>query len=151
MLSNTIFENARRPSEADSQDLFSGTERARPDFENLPENEFERDLSVLLDLIAIEATHLLTADRASIFLLDAEKGELWSKVALGSEDILRFDSRLGIAGAVTQAGETINVTDATKDTRFYPGIDRQTGYQTKSVLALPLRNLPGRFSERLKY
>ena len=50
----------------------------------------ERDLGALLDLIAREATKLLDCDRASIFLLDRERHELWSKVALGSEEILRF-------------------------------------------------------------
>ena len=50
----------------------------------------ERDLGTLLDLIAKEATKLMEADRASLFLLDRERGELWSKVALGSKEI-RFD------------------------------------------------------------
>ena len=55
----------------------------------------ERDLGALLDLVAREATRLLDADRASIFLLDREKLELWSKVALGSDEILRFDAGHG--------------------------------------------------------
>src|SRR5580704_9537523 len=59
----------------------------------------ERDLGALLDLIAREATKLLDCDRASIFLLDRERNELWSKVALGSNEILRFDAESGIAGA----------------------------------------------------
>src|SRR5262249_5227692 len=59
----------------------------------------EGDFAALLDLIAREATKLIEADRASLFLLDRERGELWSKIALGSEEI-RFDARLGIAGAV---------------------------------------------------
>ena len=45
----------------------------------------ERELGALLDLIATEATNLLGADRASLFLLDRERGELWSKIALGSK------------------------------------------------------------------
>ena len=44
----------------------------------------ERDLGSLLDLVAREAIRLLGAERASIFLLDPNKRELWSKVALGS-------------------------------------------------------------------
>ena len=79
----------------------------------------ERDLGALLDLIAREATSLLRCDRASIFLLDRERNELWSKVALGSDDILRFDARLGIAGQAALTGETINVRDAYSDPRFY--------------------------------
>jgi Nif-specific regulatory protein len=103
----------------------------------------ERDLSALLDLIAREATRLMEADRASIFLLDREKRELWSKVALGSDEILRFDARLGIAGTVALTGQTINVTDAQADQRFYPQIDSRTGYHTRNLLAVPLRNHTG--------
>src|SRR6266851_4057174 len=83
----------------------------------------ERDLGALLDLVAREATHLLDADRASIFLLDREKMELWSKVALGSDEILRFDARKGIAGAAALTGKIVNVSDAYNDPRFYTGID----------------------------
>lgn len=102
----------------------------------------ERDLPTLLDLIAREATRLMDADRASIFLLDSEKRELWSQVALGSEPI-RFDARLGIAGAVALTGEVIRVGDASQDPRFYPGIDARTRYRTRTVLAVPLRNYEG--------
>ena len=79
----------------------------------------ERDREALLDLIAQEATRLMDADRASIFLLDRQTNELWSKVALGSDEVLRFDARLGIAGAVVKTGETINVADVQTDPRFY--------------------------------
>src|SRR3954447_8967696 len=100
----------------------------------------ERELGPLLDLIAREATSLLDCDRASIFLLDRERRELWSKVALGSDEILRFEATQGIAGRAVQTGETVNVRDAYSDPRFYTAIDGQTGYRTRNVLALPLRN-----------
>src|SRR5205809_8120487 len=83
----------------------------------------ERELGPLLDLIAREATALLDCDRASIFLLDRERGELWSKVALGSDEILRFEATAGIAGRAVMTGETVNVMDAYSDPRFYTGID----------------------------
>src|SRR5260370_42671755 len=91
----------------------------------------ERDLGALLDLIAREAISLLDCDRASIFLLDRERHELWSKVALGSEEILRFDAGLGIAGTTALTGKSINVSDAYGDPRFYPAIDGRTGYRTR--------------------
>src|ERR1700681_3161515 len=100
-----------------------------------------RDLGALLDLVAREAARLLDADRASIFLLDREKMELWSKVALGSDDIIRFDARKGIAGAAALTGKIVNVSDAYNDSRFNPAIDNQTGYRTRSLLAVPLQNL----------
>jgi Nif-specific regulatory protein len=103
----------------------------------------ERDLGALLDLIAHEATSLLDCDRASIFLLDRERNELWSKVALGSDDILRFDARMGIAGQAAMTGNTINVRDAYSDPRFYGAIDGQTGYRTRNLLAVAVRNQKG--------
>ena len=104
----------------------------------------ERDLGALLDLIAREAIKLLDCDRASIFLLDRERNELWSKVALGSDEILRFDAGSGIAGAAVTGGGIVNVLDAYSDPRFYAGIDLKTGYRTRTILAAPLRNQGGR-------
>jgi Nif-specific regulatory protein len=100
----------------------------------------QRDLSALLDLIAREATSLLDCERASIFLLDKERNELWSKVALGSDEILHFDARRGIAGNTALTGNTINVRDAYSDPRFYTAIDDRTGYRTRNVLAVAVRN-----------
>jgi Nif-specific regulatory protein len=103
----------------------------------------QRDLSTLLDLIAREATSLLNCDRASIFLLDRERNELWSKVALGSDEILRFDARRGIAGNTALTGNIINVRDAYSDPRFYTAIDDRTGYRTRNLLAVGVRNQQG--------
>jgi Nif-specific regulatory protein len=103
----------------------------------------ERDLGALLDVIAKEATNVLLCDRASIFLLDRERNELWSKVALGSDEILRFEANRGIAGRAATTGETINVKDAYSHPQFYNVIDDQTGYRTRNVLAVPVRNQKG--------
>jgi hypothetical protein len=45
--------------------------------------------------------------RATIFILDRTKGELWAKVALGVSDTIRFDARQGIAGAVLIAAKIV--------------------------------------------
>src|SRR5260370_27027268 len=97
----------------------------------------ERDLGILLDLVAREATNLLEADRASIFLFDERKEKLWSKVALGSDEILHFDARTGIAGISATTGQVINVPNAYADPRFNPAIDGLTGYRTVNILAVP--------------
>src|SRR5574341_906225 len=102
----------------------------------------ERSLAALLNLIAREATRLMEADRASIFLLDREKLELWSIVTLNGEQI-RFDARLGITGAAAMTSQTINVEDAYEDPRFYKKIDARTGYRTRSMLIVPLRKHEG--------
>lgn len=100
------------------------------------------DVISLLELITIETKALLKADRVSIFLLDREKCELWSVISQ-EKRIMRLDARLGIAGSVAMTGQTINVADAYEHPLFYKELDIKTGYRTKTLLAVPLRNLRG--------
>ena len=100
------------------------------------------DVISLLELITIETKALLKADRVSIFLLDREKCELWSVISQ-EKRIMRFDARLGIAGSVAMTGQTINVADAYEHPLFYKEVDLQTGYRTRTLLAVPLRDLKG--------
>ena len=100
------------------------------------------DVVSLLELITIETKELLNADRVSIFLLDREKCELWSMISQ-EKRIIRFDARLGIAGSVAMTGQTINVADAYEHPLFHKEVDLKTGYRTRTLLAVPLRNLQG--------
>ncbi|HWP91297.1 MAG TPA: sigma-54-dependent Fis family transcriptional regulator [Thermodesulfobacteriota bacterium] len=103
----------------------------------------EKDLSNLLYLIAREAADLTNAEKASIFLLDREKQELWSIVTLDGEQI-RLDARMGIAGKAAMTGQMINVEDVYQDPRFYKKVDARTGYRTQSLLVVPLKNQEGK-------
>src|SRR5262245_30234269 len=103
----------------------------------------EHDLESLLTLIAREAARLLDAELASLFLLDVERNELWSKVSFDANDTLRFDASQGIAGEALRTGQPIRVDDVSRDERFFAGIDFHTGHRTTSLLALPLKNLRG--------
>jgi CheY-like chemotaxis protein len=99
----------------------------------------------LLDFLAREAVGEMAADRSTIFLLDAERNELWSRVALGLEEQeIRIPADRGIAGHVATTGELLNVSDPYADPRFNPNVDRQTGYRTRSILCGPLRARDGR-------
>jgi Nif-specific regulatory protein len=100
------------------------------------------DLASLQTLITREAKELLQADRVSIFLFDKDKCEIWSAISQEGK-VMRFDGRLGIAGAVAQSGQTINVADAYEHPLFYKAVDLETGYRTRSLLAVPLYNLQG--------
>ncbi len=105
----------------------------------------ETSLDTLLTIIAEEVRHILSADRCSVFLVDAYKGELWTKIALGMEEkVLRIPVGQGIAGFVARTGSAVNIRDAYKDTRFAQDLDRITGYQTRTVLAVPLRGRDGK-------
>jgi GAF domain-containing protein len=63
-------------------------------------------------------------------------------VALESEP-LRLDARRGVAGAVVQTGITLKVPTVHQDSRFDPALDARTGFRTRNILAVPLRNHPG--------
>jgi HD-GYP domain-containing protein (c-di-GMP phosphodiesterase class II) len=102
----------------------------------------EMQLDKLLRLIMDEIKQVLQCDRCTVFVLDREHNELWSRVAHGESEI-RFPAHLGIAGAVATTGRVINIPDAYSDSRFNPNIDRQTGYHTRNILAAPMRNKPG--------
>lgn len=102
----------------------------------------ETDINILLEVIAQETKSAIQADRCSVFLYDKEKNELWSKVALGMESQeIRFPADKGLAGHVVQTGETINIKDAYSDGRFNKEIDLKTGYVTKTILCMPIKNL----------
>ncbi|MGH7407591.1 MAG: sensor histidine kinase, partial [Candidatus Methylomirabilales bacterium] len=104
----------------------------------------EMDLDALLALIVERATRLLQADRSSLFLVDREKKELWTKVAEGlATTEIRIPLGTGIAGTVAVSGETVNIADAYADARFNPGVDRKTGYRTRTILCLPMRDKAG--------
>jgi putative nucleotidyltransferase with HDIG domain len=100
----------------------------------------ELQLENLLFKIMEHVKEVLFADRCTIFLFDEQKNELWSKVAMGVIEEIRFPAYQGIAGHVCQTGEVLNIPDAYKDDRFNPEIDKKTGYKTKTILAMPLKN-----------
>ncbi len=101
------------------------------------------DLDALLTQIAEATTTLLEADRATIFIVDADKGELWSRVALGTGEI-RLPLGRGIAGTVAQSGVTINLEDAYTDPRFNAEPDKRSGYRTSSLLTFPMTGQGGK-------
>ncbi len=92
-----------------------------------------------------KVTSLMEADRSTLFLVDDERGEIWSKIAQGPRiREIRLPVGKGIAGFVAKSGKPINVKDAYRDHRFNPDVDRVTGYKTGSVLCVPLRDKAAR-------
>jgi signal transduction histidine kinase len=97
------------------------------------------DLDELLQLIMRRVTDLMEADRSTLYLLDAARGELWSRVLQGAQvRSLRFRVGEGVAGWVAEHGAPLNLADAYADARFNPDVDRASGYRTRSILCLPL-------------
>jgi len=94
----------------------------------------------LLILIMEEVTSLIGAERGTLYIVDEEKGEIWSKIAQKAEiKEIRLKIGVGISGYVAKSGETINIKDAYRDKRFDPSTDKKTGYVTRSILCMPIR------------
>lgn len=97
----------------------------------------------------LEGKNLFKADRASLFMLDQEKNELWSQVATGAKGqvnkslIIKVPADAGLVGASVKTGELINVPDAHADERFCAKVDDTTHFLTKSVLVMPLKDDEG--------
>ena len=105
----------------------------------------EIDLGALLQRVMEEATKMLSADRATLFLNDEKTNELFSRVAMG-EGIgeIRLPNTAGIAGTVFSSGKSMNIPYAYADLRFNPSFDKQTGYFTRSILCVPVTNKDGK-------
>ena len=100
----------------------------------------EVDFDALLGTTCERVAEALSAERATIWLVDAEKGDLVSRVAILPElAALRLPLGRGIAGWVARTGEAVRIADAAQDERFDPSVDRTTGYTTRSILAVPIR------------
>ncbi len=99
------------------------------------------DLDILLDIIMRKVTELMQAERSTLFLLDNESGELFSKLAQGiTLREIRLKLGEGIAGYVAKSWEPVIVNDAYRDERFNDSVDRITGFRTRSVICIPLIN-----------
>jgi GAF domain-containing protein len=100
-------------------------------------------LEELLGLIMSSANDLLDAETSSLFLLDETSGELTAEIATGApgEAIAkqRVPAGSGIAGWVVANDEPAIVADPREDPRFYSDIDAKTGFETRNLLAVPMR------------
>ena len=103
-----------------------------------------REVVPLLVQMAEAATRLLGADRASIFLWDRRNHTLVGRPALGVEgDELRIPDDRGVVGQVIQTGQPLRVDAATEPEQINHQVDAQLGYQTKTLLCVPLRGSSG--------
>jgi sigma-B regulation protein RsbU (phosphoserine phosphatase) len=102
------------------------------------------DLAELLNIILQLTTRHTGAERGTVFLVDRERGEIWSLVGLGlDQHEIRLPINRGIAGWVAEHGETVNLEDAYADPRFESEVDIRLGFRTKSLLCLPIRSKSG--------
>jgi putative methionine-R-sulfoxide reductase with GAF domain len=110
----------------------------------------KKQLKLLFQNIFDELGEIIDADAATLFLCDDEKQELYSFInknkttdAVSTIDKLRVPFYKGVVGACAKNGGIINVKNASKDKRFYNKYDNITGFQTKTILAVPVFNHDG--------
>jgi len=102
------------------------------------------DLDSLLRLIVEKVKELMTADRATLYMVTEDGSHLWSKVMQGGTLVeIRLAVGEGIAGWVAQTREIVNIPDAYADQRFQPAVDLKSGYRTRSILCVPMLGAQG--------
>jgi sigma-B regulation protein RsbU (phosphoserine phosphatase) len=104
----------------------------------------ELNLANLLDTIMNVAKKVMSADACSLLLVDEDTNELVFQIALSEvgekiKTMTRLKIGEGIAGTVAKTGDPIIIEDAYQHPKFNPGYDKQSGFQTGSILCSPLK------------
>lgn len=103
---------------------------------------FESMLEQVLEAFTLRIGRMLKADRATLFVVDREHGFLWSKVA-DQAGLIKLAIGQGIAGRVAATGEVMNVADAYQEPLFNRRIDDESGYRTRTMLCMPVKDAAG--------
>ncbi len=102
-----------------------------------------RDLYSLVTLLASETSKVLDVERSTVFLYSRKTDELWSYVAEGESEEIRFSASQGIAGSVFRNEKTLILRDVSENERFNRTIDRTTGFITRNMITAPIINPSG--------
>lgn len=110
-----------------------------------------RRLDDLLNRILNSIAETFGIEGASIALHDSEQHQFYFIRTLEegrdglhkNKEIMRFDDSVGIAGWVLREGKPALVPDTSKDPRFFPGMDQQENFKTRSMICLPLKGSQG--------
>lgn len=101
---------------------------------NTPHSALIYLMSTIRDLFGVEAGTLYQFDQAT--------NELIFEIVLGPHQEELYQQRLpidrGIAGWVVRHGEPLIIPDVRRDQRFEGMFDHQSGFQTRSILCVPL-------------
>ena len=102
----------------------------------------ELDFDVLFPMIIGKVNDAMNTERASLYIIDWDEKEIWTKVAQQIQQI-RLPLGKGISGRVAETGEMINVKDAWELDYYDREYDRKNRFRTRSVLCMPIRNHTG--------
>lgn len=129
----------------DKSRLFHETETRARQLATL--NDISKELSSTLDLqnllvrIMRSAVEMIGTEAGSLFLVDETSGDLTFRVVEGgAQDLVgtRIPAGRGIVGEAATTAAPVIVNSVTTDRRWYSDVDRETEFQTQSLLAVPL-------------
>lgn len=97
----------------------------------------------LFESILQVAREQLGVERGTLYFVDGARGEVWGRIADPPWEI-HLPIGQGLAGTVAVTGETVILQDAPSDPRFDRSVDQRTGYTTRSMLCVPIKNRRGK-------
>ncbi|HEV8001330.1 MAG TPA: GAF domain-containing SpoIIE family protein phosphatase [Planctomycetaceae bacterium] len=96
-------------------------------------------LDQILQTVTTGACEALGCERASLYLYDADRNEVYTRAVTELElEEIRSSTDRGITGWVVRNRALANIPDPAADSRWNAGIDRQTGFHTRNILAAPI-------------
>lgn len=108
-------------------------------FEYITKIQPLRDYEEILMELASMGRNLAKADRCTVWVVDNEKQELWTKVAHGIETI-RIPVDSGIVGTAVARREQMIINNVYDNVHFNAQVDKQTGYETRNMMVIPMFN-----------
>ena len=101
----------------------------------------ETMLEKVLEAITLKIGQILQAEHTAIFLVDYDKGQLWSKVPQDNTQKfleIRTPITVGIPGHVASTGEYLNISETSTHPLFSPELEKQMGYKMHNILCMPV-------------
>ncbi len=96
-----------------------------------------------VETIIQDVADLLNVERVSIFIYEESERILWTPIITGREGIELVQGE-GIASWVFKTGEKVLTYAPYKHPQFSPLFDKETGFKTKNIFALPLKGRRGK-------
>ncbi|PMB09211.1 adenylate/guanylate cyclase domain-containing protein [Fischerella thermalis CCMEE 5273] len=101
----------------------------------------ETMLEKVLEAITLKIGQILQAKHTTIFLVDNDKGQLWTKII--QDNIhkpleIRIPITVGIPGYVASTGECLNISDTATHSLFSSDLEKQMGYKIDNLLCMPV-------------
>jgi sigma-B regulation protein RsbU (phosphoserine phosphatase) len=96
-------------------------------------------LDQILRTVTSGVCEALGCERASLYLYDAERQEVYTRIATELEiEEIRSSIDRGVTGWVARTREIANIADPASDPRWNSVFDKRTGFQTRNILAAPI-------------